>query len=45
VWSESAEMINMGPRFGFDESTLASDHGFKFADAAWKSGSPAPGTE
>ena len=24
---------------------LASDHGLKFAAAAWKSGSPAPGTE
>src|SRR5205814_6548052 len=45
VWSESAEMISIGPRSGFVESTFASDHGFKFADAAWKSGSPAPGTE
>ena len=27
------------------ESTFAADHGFRFADAAWNSGSPAPGTE
>src|SRR6266403_4518483 len=45
VWSESAETISIGPRFGFFVSTFASDHGFKFAAAAWKSGSPAPGTE
>jgi hypothetical protein len=38
-------MISIGPRSGFVELTFASDHGFKFADAAWKSGSPAPGTE
>src|SRR4029077_19771469 len=45
VWSESAETISIGPRFGFVESTFASDHGLKFADAAWKRGSPGPGTE
>src|SRR5215813_13800564 len=44
VWSESAETISMGPRSGFVKLTLASDHGLKFADAAWKRGSPAPGT-
>src|SRR5262249_20600390 len=43
VWSESAETISIGPRFGFVESTFASDQGFMFADAAWKSGSPPPG--
>src|SRR5215472_6483095 len=32
-------------RSGFVELTFASDHGLKFADAAWKRGSPAPGTE
>src|SRR6266852_3047557 len=45
VWSESAEMISIGPRSGSVELTLASDQGLKFADAAWNSGSPAPGTE
>src|SRR5215468_3198577 len=39
VWSESAEMISIGPRSSFLELTCASDQGFKFADAAWKSGS------
>src|SRR5262245_41991971 len=34
VWSESAEMISIGPRSGFSESTLASDHGLRFAAAA-----------
>jgi hypothetical protein len=27
------------------QRSSASDHGLRFADAAWKSGSPAPGTE
>src|SRR5215471_19412246 len=45
VWSESAETISIGPRSGFFVSTVSSDHGFRFAAAAWKSGSPAPGTE
>src|SRR5215472_6300461 len=45
VWSESAETISIGPRSGFVELTFASVHGFKFAEAAWNSGSPAPGTE
>ena len=32
--------------YGFEtEPTFASDHGLKFADAAWKRGSPAPATE
>jgi hypothetical protein len=30
VWSESAETISIGPRSGFVELTVASDHGFKF---------------
>ncbi len=33
-------MINTGPRSGFFVSTFASVHGFKFAEAAWKIGSP-----
>src|SRR5262245_65198573 len=45
VWSESAETMSIGPRLGFVVSTFASDHGLTFAAAAWKSGSPAPGTE
>ena len=45
VWSESAETISIGPRSGFFVSTFASDQGFRFAAAAWKSGSPGPGTE
>src|SRR5215831_24639 len=45
VWSESAETISIGPRSRFFVSTFASDHGLKFADAAWKIGSPGPGTE
>src|SRR5262245_56050443 len=45
VWSESAEMISIGPRAGFFVSTFASVHGLRLAAAAWKSGSPAPATE
>src|SRR5262249_32554631 len=45
VWSESAETISIGPRSGLVELTFASVHGLRFADAAWKSGSPGPGTE
>jgi hypothetical protein len=44
VWSFSPEMINRGPRSGFFVSTLASLQGFRFAAAAWKTGSPEPGT-
>src|SRR5688572_16367576 len=42
VWSASAETISIGPRSGFAESTFAAVQGLKFAEAAWKSGSPAP---
>ena len=36
-------MISSGPRSAFFVSTFASVHGFRFADAAWKRGSPAAG--
>ena len=45
VWSFSPEMISIGPRFGFFDSTLSSVHGFRLAAAAWKSGSPGAGTQ
>src|SRR6476661_3352438 len=38
-------MISSGPRSGFFASTLASVQGLKLAAAAWKIGSPDPGTE
>src|ERR1700757_4176417 len=38
-------MMSIGPRFFAFESTFASDQGLKFAAAAWKRGSPGPGTE
>jgi hypothetical protein len=44
VWSRSPEMISSGPRSGFLLSTFASVQGLRFAAAAWKTGSPAPGT-
>jgi hypothetical protein len=44
VLSLSPEMISIGPRPGLCVSTLASDHGLKFAAAAWKSGTPEAGT-
>ena len=45
VWSFSPTMISSGPRAGFFVSTFASVQGFRFADAAWKIGTPEPGTE
>src|SRR2546421_2923715 len=44
VWSRSPEMMSSGPRSGFLVSTLASVQGLRFAAAAWKIGSPEPGT-
>ncbi len=44
VWSFSPSMMSNGPRSGFFDFTLASVHGLKFAVAAWKSGTPEPGT-
>ncbi len=38
------ETISSGPRSGFFVSTFASVYGFRFAVAAWKSGTPDPGT-
>ena len=40
----SPEMISIGPRSGFFESTLASVHGFRLAAADWNRGSPGAGT-
>ena len=37
-------MISSGPRSGFSVSTFTSVHGFRFAAAAWNSGTPAAGT-
>ena len=45
MWSFSPTRISIGPRSGFFVSTFASVHGLRFADAAWKMGTPEPGTE
>ena len=44
VWSFSPEMMSSGPRSGFFDRTFASVHGLRLAAAAWKIGSPEPGT-